>query len=94
MSLIWIPKGILEKYRRICFRFLWDGTQEQYVIPWVKWKKLSLPKALGGWGLNFFFLFSKAMVAKYGWQLLSTKILWTDVVHHKYIVLDTLEDWV
>jgi hypothetical protein len=27
MSLAWIPKGVLEKERKICFKFLWVGTQ-------------------------------------------------------------------
>jgi len=29
MSLAWIPKGVLEKARRICFKFLWVGSQEK-----------------------------------------------------------------
>ena len=35
MALIWIPKGILEKIRHICFNFLWSGTQEKRVMPWA-----------------------------------------------------------
>ena len=31
MSLAWIPKGILEKAHRICFRFLCSGKQEAHV---------------------------------------------------------------
>ena len=58
MAMIWIPKGILDKIKKICFSFLWGGTQEKKVLPWVKWERLALPKALGGWGLkNIFFLF-------------------------------------
>jgi hypothetical protein len=52
MSLSWIPKGILEKIRRICFKFLWEGSKDQYVFPWVNWEELAAPKILGGWGLK------------------------------------------
>ena len=26
MALIWIPRGILEKTKRICFSFIWSGS--------------------------------------------------------------------
>lgn len=29
MFLSWIPKGILERVRRICFRFLWSGKKDE-----------------------------------------------------------------
>lgn len=32
MALSWIPKGILEKAKRICFSFLWSGKQDKKVI--------------------------------------------------------------
>ena len=66
MSLAWIPKRILEKARRICFRFLWSGKQETHVTPWVRWERISIPKGLGGWGLKNIFLFAKYLVAKGG----------------------------
>jgi hypothetical protein len=46
---------------------------------------LEIPKALGGWGLKNIFLFSKALVAKSTWRLISTSSLWTSVVTQKYI---------
>ena len=67
MALIWIPKGILEKIRRLCFYFLWSGSQVKKMMPWVRWERLALPKALGGWGLKNIFYFSKALAAKASW---------------------------
>jgi hypothetical protein len=29
MSLAWIPKGILEKIRKICSRFIWSGSRRK-----------------------------------------------------------------
>jgi len=52
MSLSWIPKGILEKARRIYFRFLWSGKKDSQVTPWVNWKIIVIPKGLGGWGVG------------------------------------------
>ena len=64
MSLLWIPKGILEKAHRICLHFLWSNSKEASVSPWVSWEKIARPKSLGGWGLKNIFLFTKALAAK------------------------------
>jgi hypothetical protein len=61
MSLAWIPKGILEKVRRLCFSYLWQGNKDKKVLPWVQWEQIVVPKALGGWGLKNIFSFSKAL---------------------------------
>jgi hypothetical protein len=65
MSLTWIPKGVLERIRCICYRFIWLGNKGKKSFVLVSWKKLALPKANGGWGLkNNIFLFSKALATK------------------------------
>jgi len=94
MSLAWIPKGTLESIRRICFRFLWSGKKEDQTTPWVNWKRIAVPKGLGGWGLKNIFLFSKALAAKGGWRLLKTNSLWTRVIKQKYLPEENIEDWV
>jgi hypothetical protein len=94
MSLAWIPKGVLEKIRRICARFIWSGSGEKYTQPWSKWDNIALPKALGGWGLKNIFLFSKALAAKACWRLISDTSLWTLVIAQKYISPDSIEDWI
>lgn len=63
-------------------------------MPWVGWERIALPKALGGWGLKNIFHFSKALVAKSGWHLISMKSLWTEVVWHKYIAPVPLRSWI
>ena len=37
ISLAWIPKSILNKAKKICFKFLWTGRSENAVTPWIKW---------------------------------------------------------
>jgi hypothetical protein len=94
MSLAWIPKGVLEKIRRSCSRFIWSGSGDKFTQPWEKWDRLARPKALGGWGLKNIFLFSKALAEKTGWHLISVTNLWSLVVTQKYILPDTVEDWI
>lgn len=94
MALTWIPRGILKKIRRLCFSFLWSGSKDKKTIPWVGWERISLPKALGGWGLKNIFHFLKALVAKSGWRLITMKSLCTEVVWHKYIAPVPLCTWI
>lgn len=77
MALTWIPRGILGKIRKICFSFPWGGSYDKKTMPWVRWACLAFPKALGGWGLQFFFVFSKALATKAGWRLIKSTNLWT-----------------
>ena len=94
MTLAWIPKGILESIRRICFRFLWSGKKDEQVTPWVNWKRIVVPKGLGGWGLKNIFLFTKALAAKGGWRLVKTTSLWTRVIKQKYLPEESIEAWI
>eukprot|EP00253_Pinus_taeda_P008342 PITA_08342 len=93
-ALTLVPKGVLEKIRRICYRFLWAGSKESSVLPWVAWDKLARPKEWGGWGLKRLPEFSLSLVAKSGWRLISLENLWTSVVKRKYIDRVSLEDWI
>jgi len=93
-ALTWVPKGILEKIRRICSRFLWDGTKESLVLPWVAWDKLARPKDSGGWGIKSLPDFSLSLASKSGLRLITMENLWTRVVKRKYIDPAPLEDWI
>ena len=35
MVLIWIPKGVLDKIRRLCFSFLWGGSSSKKMMAWA-----------------------------------------------------------
>eukprot|EP00253_Pinus_taeda_P002811 PITA_02811 len=93
-ALTWIPKGVLEKIRRICSRFLWAGSKESSVLPWVAWDKVARPKEWGGWGIKRLPDFSLSLAAKSGWRLITMENLWTRVVKRKYIDPTPLEDWI
>jgi hypothetical protein len=63
-------------------------------MPWIKWETLETPKLFGGWGLKNIHRFSKALAAKVGWRLITTKSLWIKVVTQKYICLNFVEEWI
>eukprot|EP00253_Pinus_taeda_P008879 PITA_08879 len=93
-ALTWIPKGVMEKIRRICCRFLWTGSKESSGLPWVAWDKVARPKEWGGWGIKRSPDFNISLVAKSGWQLISMENLWTRVVKRKYIDPIPMEEWI
>ena len=71
-----IPMGIIEKIRRLCFKFLWAGNSDSFGLPWTSWKTLACPKFLGGWGMKIPIVFAKALAAKNVWNLLHGMGLW------------------
>ena len=42
----WIPLGIIERIRKLCFKFLWARNSDSFGFP--SWKALARPKNLGG----------------------------------------------
>eukprot|EP00253_Pinus_taeda_P009549 PITA_09549 len=93
-ALTWVPKGTMDKIRRLCSRFLWDGSKENSVLPWVGWDKVVRPKDWGGWGIKNLPDFSLSLAAKSGWRLIKLDNLWTRVLKRKYIDPVPLEDWI
>ena len=67
----WIPVGILDRIRKICFKFLRSGKNETPGLHWSSWKVLASPKSLGGWGLKIPVLFAKSLAAKSVWNLIN-----------------------
>lgn len=47
---MWVPKGIITRVRKVYSRFLWAGSKEDSVLPWVAWGKVARPKEWGGVG--------------------------------------------
>ena len=79
--------GILEKIKKLCFKFLWDGNKDSTGLPWTSWKSLACPKFLGGWGLKIPSVFAKALAAKNVWKVINGKGLWVQIVVQIYIYL-------
>ena len=91
----WISVGIIEKFVKLCFKFLWSGScGSSSEFPWTSWKVLANPKTLGGWGLKVPALFAKALAAKSVWNIIHGSGLWVHIVMQKYIWPLTLLDWI
>ena len=90
----WIPLGIIEKIRRLCFKFLWTGNSDSSILPWTSWKSLASLKFLGGWELKIPVLFAKALATKNVWNLLHGKGPWVQITIQKYISPLSLLDWI
>jgi hypothetical protein len=94
MSLFLIPKYVIEKIKKLSLNFLWSRDREKRGITLVKWKRVALPKDMGGWGIKYLSLFAKALSAKCVWRLITVDGLWSQVMKQKYIELDFMEDWI
>ena len=90
----WLPLGIIEKIRKICFKFLWSGNQKSFGLPWTYWKNLENPKSLGGWGLKVPAVFAKALVAKNVWNIIHGMDLWVNIAVQKYIHPLNILEWI
>ena len=94
-SIAYIPKGILTKIRKKCFSFLWTSSKKAEGIPLVKWRVISLPKELGGWGIKNLDLFCKALAAKTMWRFFqNSESLWGRVILSKYCSRAILTNWI
>ena len=93
-SLSWVPKGILASIDKLCKTFLWSGSNQDTVSPWVAWDKISKPKEWGGWGIKNLASFAKSLATKLAWRLISTESLWVSVIKRKYISQGSVLDWV
>jgi hypothetical protein len=86
--MVWIPIGVLEVIRRISFRFISVSCREKRGIPLVSWKRMVVPKDLGGYALKNIFIFLKYLATKGIWikpsQRLMVEVGWKKVYLSKY----------
>jgi hypothetical protein len=92
-TLAHIPKGILEKIKKFCFNFLWQGSSEYKGTHWVNWIKIAAPKSLGGWGLKDIHIFNHSLDAKSLWNMITKESFWRRILIQKYIAPGTILDW-
>ena len=93
-NLSWVPKGILSSIDKLCRNFLWTGSKQDNVSPWVAWDKITKPKEWGGWGIKNLPSFSKSLAAKLAWRLISSDYLWASVIKRIYINQGSVLDWI
>ena len=86
--------GVIEKIRKLCFKFLWFGKQDSSGLPWTSWKSLACPKFMGGWGLKIPAVFAKAIATKSVWNLIHGSGLWVKIALQKYVHPSSFLDWI
>jgi len=69
--LAFIPKGVLERSKKVCFNFLWGGRHDNPGLHLAKWLDIAKPKDMGGWGLQHIHLFGESLGIKILWNLLT-----------------------
>lgn len=89
-SLAYIPKGVLEKIRKKCFKFLLTDKKDNEGIPVVKWKNIAKPKEEGAWVLKNIYFFRKSVATKSLWRVIKHEGLWKQIIMQKYISAGSL----
>ncbi|XP_021762976.1 uncharacterized protein LOC110727703 [Chenopodium quinoa] len=85
MGLFRIPDCVLNEINSMIAKFWWGSRGSERKIHWVSWKKLCLPKQLGGMGFRDLGTFNQALLAKQGWRLLNdSKSLVYSVLKARY----------
>lgn len=84
MSTTLIQKSILDKIQSKCIQFFWRRANRK-AICFVKWERLTIPKAQGGLGLRNIYMLNQAMVLKNIWKLVTSgDALWVQAMKAKY----------
>lgn len=87
MSLIVLPKSIVDGLDKASRSFLWGSTTEQRKLHLIAWDRICAPKREGGLAIRSTQKMNKAMLAKVGWRLIhDTSSLWATVIRSKYRV--------
>jgi hypothetical protein len=94
LSIAYVPKGVLNLINKLCNNFLWKNNESGSTFNWIRWDKLSLPKALGGWGYKDLHSFTQALAAKGSWRIIIDEGLWTKFVTQKYIHPLYVVEWI
>ena len=65
LSLFTIPKAVASRLECIQRNFLWGSSTECFKYPLVAWKKVCLPRELGGLGIRKLLPFNQALLGKW-----------------------------
>ena len=85
LFLFTIPKAVATKLERIQRNFLWGSSVECFKYPLVGWKKVCLPREMGGLGIRKLVPFNQALLGKWLWRCShETSHLWHRVIAMKY----------
>ena len=85
MSLLPMPKGVIEKIIQLQRNFLWRGSMEKKALPLVAWNVLELPKQYGGLSIGNLHNKNTALLFKWLWRFIhEPNSLWRQIIQAKY----------
>ncbi|XP_074314415.1 uncharacterized protein LOC141649629 [Silene latifolia] len=85
MSIFKIPAKFCDELRSLISRFWWGHEEGKRGISWIAWRRLCMPKGMGGMGFRDFHLFNLALIGKQVWRLLTdTEGLWARMMRARY----------
>jgi hypothetical protein len=93
MALAAIPTSVLEKLRKLSYKFLWSGSKDHHKLHLCNWELLAKPKLKGGWGIRHIFKFNQALAANSLWRALTSNGIWSDIIKDKYLPYTSIATW-
>ena len=80
-----LPNKVLEGIDRVSRNFLWGSSNSARKIHWVGWNKVTIPKKVGGLGLQSAKGRNIALLTKLNWRFhTENESLWARVIKAKY----------
>lgn len=85
MTLFKLPSTWCMEISKMIARFWWSGKDGKRPMYWVSWRKMAMPKDLGGMGFRDLGDFNDAMLTKTAWRLHhNPDSLWARVMRGLY----------
>jgi hypothetical protein len=94
MTMEAIPRLILNKFKKLMFKFLWPGNLETQKYHLYRWEVLSRPKKLEGWGFHNLSLFNMALNATTLWRVLNQPNILQKVIKENYLHNTSYYKWI